>query len=234
MVNCKEIASFLDKLLSKHLYLFEIPTIWKESPYPIQRLGLALEPDSTLDAWIKEEELDAVFLHRPWKLAMYSVPDNISIVASHLPFDDQLTIGFNNILAETLRLSNLEIFGMKDGRPIGMKGTIPLQTDIDFCKCIMELVDGVEHSFQLTGKTIHKVAFVGAMTTQLIESAAKQGVELYCTGQFRESARKAVVASNISVVAVGHKRSELYGLKLLSNLLSVQWPELRISQRIPT
>ncbi|MDO1448926.1 Nif3-like dinuclear metal center hexameric protein [Rhodocytophaga aerolata] len=233
MLTCIEIATFLDSVLSRHLYPEEIPAIWKESPRPIKRLGLALEPDSYLAEWIKQEAMDAVFLHRPWKLATYPVPDDITFFSSHLPFDEQLTVGFNRILANRLKLTDIKVLGTKEGRPVGMSGTIPVQMDAAFCKILDELFQGLESSFQLTGKTIHKVAFVGAMTAQLIENAANQGVELYCTGQFREPARRAALATSMSIVAVGHKRSELFGLSLLADLLSTKWPELTIIPRIP-
>ncbi|HEX8361849.1 MAG TPA: hypothetical protein VF613_17150, partial [Longimicrobium sp.] len=61
------------------------PDVVVPSAREVRRLGLALEPPARV------ESLDALFLHRPW--GMRDV--RIGVLASHLPFDERLTIGFN-------------------------------------------------------------------------------------------------------------------------------------------
>jgi putative NIF3 family GTP cyclohydrolase 1 type 2 len=73
---------------------------------------------------------------------------------------------------------------------------------------------------------IRRVAAVGAMTDALVREAAERGADVYITGQMRVPARAAVAETGIAVVAIGHRRSEVWGLHLLARLLRDGWPEL--------
>ena len=63
------------------------------------------------------------------------------------------------------------------------------------------------------------VACVGAMNDRLVRAASEAGAGLYVTGQWRQPARQAVRETGIGVAAVGHHRSEVWGLRTLERLL---------------
>ena len=88
--------------------------------------------------------------------------------------------------------------------------------------------DRIEAGRQMT---VGCVAVVGAMNEILIREAANGGAGLYLTGQYRSSAQVAVDETGIAVIAVGHRRSEEWGLRALADLLREQWPGLCVMAR---
>jgi putative NIF3 family GTP cyclohydrolase 1 type 2 len=229
MLKTREIVEYLDLEFQKSLYNEAIPSLWKDTQKSVTKIGLALEPWTGIEVWIEEHQLDGLFLHRPWKINEYELPDNISLFAYHLPFDEHLTIGYNLHLCRDFTLANPQIFGLKEGRPIGMVCETQNINTIDICKQAENVFQGVDECFQINNTNVNKVAFVGAMTTDLIYNASKAGVQLYVTGQIRKQAMKAVVETGMSIIAVGHARSEYYGLKLLGQILLTKWPDLHIA-----
>lgn len=193
---------------------------------PVARLGLALEPWDGLGAWARAERLDAVFLHRPWGLTPGALPPGAGLLASHRPFDERLTTGFNPALAARLGMTKLEPLGEREGRPLGMLGTVARQPFGDFLARTREEFGGVEAAHPPRRGEGARVAAVNAMTDALVREAAERGADVYLTGVQRVPARAAVAETGIGVVAVGHRRAEEWGLRELARLLRERWPGL--------
>ncbi|BDA74827.1 protein of unknown function DUF34 [Calothrix sp. PCC 7716] len=200
--------------------------IYLPSTRSIKRLGLALEPWDGLYNWVKSQHIDALFLHRPWKLDVEQLPPDIGVISYHLPFDESLTLGFNTRLADVLSLSNLEVFGEKQNRPIGMIGQAPNQTFTDILNCVKEVFNEYEQIRAASESEVKKVAVVGAMTDLLVREAASHGVNVYITGQLRQPAAQAAIETQMSVIAVGHYRCEIWGLHTLASILQQRWSKL--------
>lgn len=192
------------------------------SARPVARLGLALEPVPSLAGWVREEQLDALFLHRPWGVEEVDLPSGVGVLACHLPFDERLTIGFNPDLAEALGVSGIEPLGWKEGRPLGMIGDFAGGELIEAATRLFGALEAVERG----SGAPRRVAAVGAMTDALVREAAARGAGAYLTGQLRVPARRAVAETGMTTIAVGHRRSELWGLHLLARLLGREWPGL--------
>ncbi len=192
----------------------------------VRRLGLALEPWPTFTDWVAAKHLDAVFLHRPWSLTdeqRHTLQTaGVGILAYHLAFDERLTTGFNPALAAACGWGEPEILGQKAGRPLGMSCALPTPTT--FNAVAAQLSREFAGLDQITppasgGEVITRVAVVGAMTDALVREAHARGVGVYVTGQWRQPARAAVQATGLGVVPLGHRRSELWGLRTLDRLL---------------
>ncbi|BAU10220.1 hypothetical protein LEP3755_07010 [Leptolyngbya sp. NIES-3755] len=225
MITQQTLIEFLDRFFQVDQYPEEERGgIYRVHARPIQRLGLMLEPIPNLDRWIKNHRIDSLFIHRPWQLD----PEfEIGVVSYHLPFDERLTLGFNLRLMEALSMINVRSFGEKAGRLIGMIGEVSPQTSEQYCQQIREIFGGYESVFAQK-EAVKKVAIVGAMNETLVRSAANQGVDIYITGQFRVSAKSAVVETGINVIEVGHRRSEQWGLRALSGVLRERWSNLQV------
>ena len=201
------------------------------SSRPVRRLGLALEPFPDLCAWAASESLDAVFLHRPWNLTdtqRQTLQDTeVGVLAYHLAFDERLTTGFNPALAAACGWGAPETLGYKEGRPLGMLCAlyVPSTFDAVAAQLHMEFA-GLEQMTPPTavgdGETVNRVAVVGAMTDALVREARERGAGVYVTGQWRQPARAAVRDTGLGVVALGHRRTELWGLQALARLLREQ------------
>ena len=210
--------------------------VYHASDRVIKRLGLALEPFPTLPDWVHEHQLDALWLHRPWKLNVSSLPADVGILSHHLPFDETLTMGYNRLLASQLgSLTEPVPFADKlhppepdrpplPPRPIGMFIDVaPQEFDgwLETIKTMFNGYDRAEAGFSTSEHqpTRYRVAVVGAMNDALVRESADQGANVYLTGAYRKPGQQAVDETGIAVIAVGHRRSEEWGLRALANLL---------------
>ncbi|BAY08595.1 Nif3-like dinuclear metal center hexameric protein [Calothrix sp. NIES-2098] len=224
-----EIAEFLNYFFNVELFPeTERGGIYFASSHPVTRLGLALEPDTQLQNWIKTHNLDALFLHRPWKLTADEIPPELGVISYHLPFDECLTLGFNLRLAQILRMSQLEVLGEKETRAIGAIGDIPTQSFTHLCNCITQIFGGQEQIHPAVNSEVKRIAVVGAMTDALVREAADRGADVYITGQLRQPAKAAMEETKIGAIAVGHRRSEVWGLRSLAGILQERWANLEV------
>ncbi len=190
----------------------------------VARLGLALEPWPGLAGWAARARLDAVFLHRPWRLPEGALGPGVAVLWSHLPFDERLTTGFNPRLADALAVRAPEPIGARDGRPLGMVGDVSAGPALAWAARVAAAFGGEEARLVADpGSPVYRVAVVGAMTDALVREAAARGAGLYVTGQLRAPARAAVAETGMAVVAVGHARSEWWGVRALAHLLAERW-----------
>ena len=218
--------------LNSYLGSADIPNdqngIYRPSQQPVKRIGLAIEPWTGIETWVQQEHLDALFLHRPWKLDMQALPEEIGILAYHLAFDLKLTFGLNHRLADVLQMTNLAPFAFKDGLPLGMIGDITSMSMNTFVEHLGETFGVAPAIERYYGETVGRVALAGAMTDTLIRQAAEQGVDLYITGQFRQPARRAVSETGMTVAVVGHTVGELWGIRTLASLLRERYAALNV------
>lgn len=219
--------------LNKFFNVEQFPTSERGGTYlpssnPVERLGLALEAETGLYEWVSYKHLDALFLHRPWNLDLEKLPPELGIISYHLPFDECLTVGFNPRLAQVLQMSNLEVLGEKENRAIGMIGNIQTQLFVELCSLITQMFGNPKQILPAVNDDVKCIAVVGAMTDLLVREAAKRGVDVYITGQFRQPAKAAIQETKIGVITVGHHRSELWGLRSLSEVLQERWSRLEV------
>jgi putative NIF3 family GTP cyclohydrolase 1 type 2 len=157
-----------------------------------------------------------------------AISSDIGVLAYHLAFDENLTLGFNSRLATVLGMSNLEVLGEKQGRSLGMIGNIPTQDFASFCRYLDDVFGGYDEAIGDDTREILRVGVVGAMNDALVREAAARGVDVYITGQMRNPAQAAVLETGIGIVAVGHRRSEEWGLRALAGVLRDRWSRLEV------
>jgi putative NIF3 family GTP cyclohydrolase 1 type 2 len=228
MVYLTDLTQFLDRCFAVERYGGDQGGVYRPSSRPIRRLGLALEPWPGLSNWVAEEGIDSLFLHRPWRLPPGLPADQIGIVAYHLAFDEHLTVGLNRRLADVLLMDAVVTLGEKEGRPIGMIGNVAAQSFAEHSTQIRAIFGGYDQAHPSAISPITSVAVVGAMNDALVREAAARGAQSYITGQWRQPARNAVVETGIGVVAVGHRRSEEWGLRALAGMIRERWAGLEV------
>lgn len=228
MITLETISRFLDHFFALDQFAEEQHSILQASAQPVKRLGLALEPWPGLSEWAQAQKLDAVFLHRARHLETGQLGEGVGVVAYHAPFDARLMLGFNPRLADALGMTDLEVLGYKQGRPLGMLGTVRPQTVAAFYRSVEHIFGGREDARTCERNEVDKVAVVGAMTGPLVHEASERGADVYITGQFRQPGRVAVLETGVGVITVGHRRSEEWGLRALSHVLQERFADLEI------
>lgn len=223
MPTLAALAALVDEATDAHTFPDEPPVVFIPSGRPVRRLGLALEPGPGLAEWVGADRLDAVFLHRPWGVAQAGLPAETGVLACHAPFDARLTIGANPDLARDLGMRDPHPFGQKDGRAIGMTGDVEAADPAELVGRISRLFGGVDEVLPGRARSIHRIALAGAMTDAMVREAAARGAELYVTGQVRQPGLRAAAETGMGIVAVGHARSEVYGLRLLAAAIEARF-----------
>ncbi|WP_407569027.1 Nif3-like dinuclear metal center hexameric protein [Deinococcus altitudinis] len=189
----------------------------RSGPPEVNRLALALDPADlppTLDA-------DAVFLHRSHRLG--DLVPHLSVLTSHDGFDAALTTGENWALARTL--------GWHDVTPLtsqsasGLLATAP-QHDWPGLLAALEARLGGLDEVVAPAAFQPRLALVNAMRPELLDELAAKGAGVLVTGQLRRSALPRARELGLGVVALGHRRSELWGLRQLAGELQEAFPEL--------
>lgn len=191
-------------------------TAWRRRPGPVRRLGLVLDAHDEPAHRAAAARVDALFVHRPWELEL---PDGLGVLAAHRAFDERLTLGRNPRLAAALGLGSLEVLGAKEERPIGMLARVGSARAEVVVERVEQVFGGLEETHGAPATPVDRVAVVGAMTDALVREAAARGAALYVSGQWRVPAAEAVEETGIAVAVVGHRRSELWGLRALAGLL---------------
>jgi putative NIF3 family GTP cyclohydrolase 1 type 2 len=227
-ISLQALATYLDGYLGTAHIPGDQHGIYRPSKRIVRRIGLALEPWTGIETWVRQKNLDALFLHRPWHLDMQAIPDDVGILAYHLAFDLTLTLGMNPRLANVLQMTHLVPFAYKDTLPLGMLGDIPVASTDDVLETLTEVFGIAPIVENNTRETMSRIAVVGAMTDSTVRKAAEQGAHLYITGQFRQSARVAVNETGMTIAIIGHKTSELWGLHTLASLLRERWTHLDV------
>jgi putative NIF3 family GTP cyclohydrolase 1 type 2 len=228
MLSLDELAQFLNQYFAVHRFGDDQGGVYRHSTRSISRIGLALEPWTELSTWASDRQIDALFLHRPWKLQPEQLEPDVGIVSYHLAFDERLTLGFNFRLAEVLGMEALEVLGHKEGRPIGMIGEIPPQSFAMYRIYSDEVFGGQDQANPNSCDRVSRVAVVGAMTDDLVREAALRGADVYITGQLRQPAEAALLETGIGVIAVGHRRCEEWGLRALAGVMRERWSGLEV------
>ncbi|GCE22490.1 Nif3-like dinuclear metal center hexameric protein [Dictyobacter kobayashii] len=226
--SLEAMALYLDSYLDTARFPDDEHGIYHAGKRTVGRIGLAIEPWPAIGQWVGEQELDALFLHRPWHINLHTLPPDVGVLAYHLAFDLSLTFGFNPPLAAALHMHNLLPCTFREGIAYGMLGDItptPLKT------LLAELATIFGHPAPITKKytdIIQRIAVVGAMNDTSIRAAAAEGVQLYITGQLRQPARLAIEETKMTVAIIGHSTGEQWGLHALGNLLTAHWPQLEV------
>jgi len=228
MISLDKIAQFLDGFFAVHNFGSDQNGVYLPSQRCVARFGLALEPWAGLSDWARAKQLDALFLHRPWHLQQGQLGSDVGVVAYHLAFDEHLTLSFNPRLATVLGMCQLEVLGEKEGRAIGMIGNVAAQSFASYCCCLNEVFAGEDKALAGNGSQVLRVAVVGAISDALVREAVSRGADIYVTGQLRQPAQAALQETGISVVAVGHRRSEEWGLRALAGVLAERWSRLEV------
>lgn len=215
MPALEAVAAAVDALLEAEGH-DEPSGILQAAAKPVRALGLALAPTPELGGWVRAQGLDALLLHRSHG---FEAPAGLGLLGYHGPFDARLGLARNPWLAEAL--------GLDEPEPVAPKLSVA-NAPPDARERVVALFGGVEDQHPGVSGVTRRVALADAMTDALVRSAAEHGAGLYVTGQWRKPGALAVAETGLAVLAVGHARSERWGLELLARLVREALPDLRV------
>jgi len=181
-----------------------------------------------IDAAI-EQNADAILVHHGyfWKgeeqpLTGYKgkrikalMQNDISLLAYHLPLDFHPTVGNNAQLG--LRMGWL----LTEQQEQLWIGEVPEPCSVD--NVLDELGEKLDSNPLLIvggDRPVHRIAWCTGAAQSYLEQAAKQGVDLYISGEISEQTVHVAREMGIHYIAAGHHATERYGVQALGELLA--------------
>lgn len=155
-----------------------------------------------------------------------AIASDIALYSAHLPLDVHPVIGNNALLAAAIQLEETSPFLETKGQLVGVRGTREISRD-DLAQRLCEAVGGAVTL--VPGGPTH-VQTVGVSTGgagDLIQAAAKAGVDTFITGEAPHWAGVAAHELGVNLLLAGHYATETFGVRALARHLgdrfSVPW-----------
>ena len=199
--------------------LGEPDTLKRPGPPEVRTLVLALESRDLPDHFLA----DALFLHRSRNVGERW--PGLGIVGAHDGFDLHLTSGPNRRLAGRLGWQDVQDVTW-EGRIVGISARPPQADGAGLRAALHAELGGEDSSFPPAEPGPMRLALMNAMNPALLEHVAELGVTVYLTGQMRFSAGAAARTLGLGVIALGHRRTEQWGLRQLARELEAAFPGL--------
>ena len=159
-----------------------------------------------------------------------AIQKGVGIYAAHTNLDNAEG-GVNHRIAAKLGLENLSFLDAKPGMSAGsgVVGELPVEEDE---QCFLERVKAlfgiqcIRHN-QLCGRKIRRVALCGGAGGFLLSNAIAQGADAFLTGEMRYHDYFGH-EGDLLIAEMGHYESEQYTIDIFAEILTNQFPELKI------
>ena len=154
---------------------------------------------------------------------MLLLKEQIAVMSFHTRLDAARG-GVNDILAETLRLSDTQPFG-PGGDTTGRLGTLsaPCKFD-DFCLFVKHTLDAPSVCAVKGNEPIRRVAVLGGAGKDYIEAAVRAGADALVTGEAGYNHMLDAAERGLSVIAAGHYHTEIPFSAFFIRMLNEAYP----------
>ncbi len=146
-----------------------------------------------------------------------ALDSNLMLFAAHIPLDGNIPYGNNAQIALSLGMKEFDGFGEWDGKKIGVKGSLPFPMTVEEVALLLKAPDATIIKGCRKEK-IETVAIVSGSGSSDVADAVKEGVDLFITGEIHHEVYHEAMENNLSIIAMGHYRSETYGVRALERL----------------
>jgi putative NIF3 family GTP cyclohydrolase 1 type 2 len=188
------------------------------------------------------------FLHRPFTVDCRRLRNNVLVLASHTSFDENLTVGWNPALAQRLGMDTSGMLCVKGykGDPDRRLGAIAKTSMIlgPLLQSIEDEFGAIEYAQEGLSEEIHVFAMTNAFSAnevhRVLDMAQEQnwvpsteqlGRHVLClTGQPSQSGLTAAKEKGMTVVCVGARVAEQWGIGYMGNRLRAAFPDLKVKE----
>jgi dinuclear metal center YbgI/SA1388 family protein len=149
---------------------------------------------------------------------------NINVWGFHLPMDAHPELGNNAVLARGL---GIEITGtwLPAGSDIAVLGKTPSPMPIESFRRIVEGVVGPTIHLEGGPSLIQNIALcTGAAPNEIDSLGARGGIDVFITGEARETTAAAAKEWGLHFIGAGHHNTEVFGPKAIANYLNTHHP----------
>jgi dinuclear metal center YbgI/SA1388 family protein len=184
-----------------------------------------------------EEHADAIVVHHPngfWngdskipvghfgKRIRELMKNGISLYGFHLPLDGHPEIGNNALIAGAMGLKVVEGFMQEGEKCVGQIGEwdAPVSKERFVEIAGYAFPAGVQNQFMFGTDKIRRVAICSGSGASGLEEAIALGCDAFVTGEIKESVPIAVEEAGFNLIACGHHRTEVFGVRALAEKIT--------------
>lgn len=240
MAELKELTEFLNDTLAIAKFPGDASNngLQFEGAREVTKALFAVDASNALFCTAADLDADFIFVHHgiSWGPSLKRIVsldarrismlagNSISLYAAHLPLDVHPELGHNALLSGMLKLSDLQPYAEYDGYPIGFEGVLGKEMSLKDMAVLFDRALVSEGPYRIFGDPARKVSRVGVISgggafPAAFSEAYERGIECLVTGEMGHSACHYALEAGVSVLALGHYRSETPGVLALMDLV---------------
>ena len=240
MAELKELTEFLNDTLSIAKFTGDASNngLQFEGAREVTKALFAVDASNALFCTAADLDADFIFVHHgiSWGSSLKRIVsldarrismlagNSISLYAAHLPLDAHPELGHNVLLSGMLKLSDLQPYAEYDGYFIGFEGVLEKEMSLKDMAALFDRTLVSEGAYRIFGDPARKVSRVGVISgggafPEAFSEAYERGIECLVTGEMGHSAFHYAQEAGVSVLSLGHYRSETPGVIALMELV---------------
>ncbi|MDY5931986.1 MAG: Nif3-like dinuclear metal center hexameric protein [Candidatus Ornithospirochaeta sp.] len=148
-----------------------------------------------------------------------AIDGGLSLFACHIPLDAHPLYGNNAQMALALGMESYDPFCTFRGSYVGYKGRLPFPMTVEEVARLLGFSRDSGLRILKFGKDmVETVGIVSGAAGDDVEEAIAEGLDLFITGELPHAVYSTVKENGINMIAGGHYRSEVFGVKALERL----------------
>jgi len=247
-VHLRDVIGYLDTTLEIERFRDYAPNgLQVEGAMEVDNIVTGVSASAELISRAIENDADLIVVHHGlvWGSGLTKIAgplanrlrlllgNEVSLAAYHLPLDKHARLGNNVGLCDALGLpATREPFGDVRGTPLGLAGTLghPISREDALGRIAAGVCKGESPRFVFPygPAAVRRIGVCSGAASDLVESAAAAGCDLYLTGELAERAGDLARELQITLVAAGHYATEVFGPMRLADELRMRFPSVNV------
>lgn len=233
MTELKEVTRYLDELLRIADFRSDASNngLQFEGAREVAKAVFGVDASSALFTAAADAGADFIFVHHgiSWGASLKRIvaldakrvsilaANNMSLYGAHLPLDAHPELGHNARIAAMLKIKQLLPFGEYAGKFIGFHGKLPRPASLEQVTALLNGRLASTGDFAFFGPPKARIKHIGVISgggafSSAFAEAYELGVDCLVTGEMEHSAFHYAREAGVSVLALGHYRSEIPGV----------------------
>ena len=162
--------------------------------------------------WGSPIAISGMHYHRVKK----ALDNDMGLFACHIPLDAHPLYGNNAQMALRLGMTSYDPFGIVKGKYVGFKGKLP------FPMTVAEISRIIGFDYEYGRRTVccgkdmvETVGIISGGASGDVRDSIQEDLDCFITGEVEHSDFHLVKESNMNMIAGGHYRSEVFGVKAM-------------------
>lgn len=233
MPELKKITSYLNDILKISEFRSDASNngLQFEGNRDVRKIVFGVDACDALFCTAADLDADMIFVHHgiSWGASLKRIvsldarrvsmlaANGMSLYAAHLPLDANPEFGHNANLAKMIGLKNPQPYGEYDGMYIGFHGKLEKPLTLKGIAKVFDKKLASEGDFGFFGDPAAKVSHLGIISgggdyAEAFSEAYEHGIDCLVTGEMGHTAFHYAIEAGVSVITLGHYRSETPGV----------------------